>query len=1358
MNKIYSLKYSVATGGLIAVPELARKVSQKSCGKLSLTGLTTLALTLSSSALAATVRADIPYQTFRDFAENKGSFFVGNTNIAIKNNAGNIIGYLDKAPMPDFSSASVAATLLVPGEHTLYSPQYVVTARHVNGTSFGTTNISFGYKQNEYSVIEEHNHPSSMADIKTLRLNKLVTEVAPAIVSTSGAVNNAYNKNSIYTAFYRLGGGDKNIKNINGTTTHVDGDFLIGGTIGYLSSYNNNLMISSGTAQIFNENYQGYLANYLQPGDSGSPLFGYNSKTKEWELIGVTSSMSVNGNNWAVTSRDFLSQKPKNDFEPVVRHTDTSAPLVWKYSSNTGEIKNNQDYYQIHSGKNLYFTGKNGHVDIQSSVNQGAGYLQFTDSYTVSTTNGSSWIGGGIIVEDGATVNWGVNGVEGDNLHKVGSGTLVINGIGENKGGLKVGDGLVILAQKKDNDNNIQAASSLDISSGRATVKLTDSNQINPNNITWGYRGGRLDINGSNIEFSRLNASDYGAIIENGSSYKSTLTLNLKAINPDDIIVKMNQMDFRGGNGTPGELYLDKDTGRYYILKKNTYSPTFFGINSNEWTFAGNNKTQAIAFYKNIKVASSSTPYMYHGQLNGYMDVHVPSLSGSNILALDGSVDISGDFEKETGTLIFQGHPVLHAGKRPSPSQNDWKVRQFNLNVLKLDGAEFHLSRNSTMKGDIHANNSVVILGSNKVYTDNNDGTGNTIESVAGESTPDNDKDISTLSGYIYSDNSVITVNNKFNGGIFADNKSIINVHGKNSIINAGSEISKDSKLSLQNGSKLTTEVNFINLGILEIGENATLNLQGYKVWGGYIPSIHDIGNVTLTGEGATLSAGNYTMFNGIINANDTTSVKLTLGDNESKLSELNPNPELTTKMFGDCYNTSWTGSIHALKGDVDMVNSIWRMSNNSTLNHLNTKNSLFVFSSDNGSLSTLTVNEIKSDDSTFVMRSTSTASDKLVVNNKLEGTNNNLIVDYIANDGKEKTLNHVLISSPKNTAKEVFNAQTQTVGFSDVKPIIENLDTEENTLWILKGFNTVANQGTTQKAVHFMSSGYKAFLAEVNNLNKRMGDLRDINGEAGAWARIMSGTGSAGGGFSDNYTHVQVGADKKHELDGLDLFTGVTMTYTDSHAGSDAFSGETKSVGAGIYASAMFESGAYIDLIGKFVHHDNEYTATFAGLGTRDYSSHSWYAGAEVGYRYHVTDDTWIEPQAELVYGAVSGKQFSWKDQGMNLTMKDKDFNPLIGRTGVDVGKSFSGKDWKVTARAGLGYQFDLFANGETVLRDASGEKRIKGEKDGRMLMNVGLNAEIRDNARFGLEFEKSAFGKYNVDNAINANFRYSF
>ncbi len=65
-------------------------------------------------------------------------------------------------------------------------------------------------------------------------------------------------------------------------------------------------------------------------------------------------------------------------------------------------------------------------------------------------------------------------------------------------------------------------------------------------------------------------------------------------------------------------------------------------------------------------------------------------------------------------------------------------------------------------------------------------------------------------------------------------------------------------------------------------------------------------------------------------------------------------------------------------------------------------------------------------------------------------------------------------------------------------------------------------------------------------------------------------------------------------------------MTYTDSSADSHAFSGKTKSVGGGLYGSALFESGAYIDLIGKYIHHDNDYTGNFASLGTKHYNTHS--------------------------------------------------------------------------------------------------------------------------------------------------------
>ncbi|WP_250552033.1 autotransporter outer membrane beta-barrel domain-containing protein, partial [Escherichia coli] len=42
--------------------------------------------------------------------------------------------------------------------------------------------------------------------------------------------------------------------------------------------------------------------------------------------------------------------------------------------------------------------------------------------------------------------------------------------------------------------------------------------------------------------------------------------------------------------------------------------------------------------------------------------------------------------------------------------------------------------------------------------------------------------------------------------------------------------------------------------------------------------------------------------------------------------------------------------------------------------------------------------------------------------------------------------------------------------------------------------------------------------------------------------------------------------------------------------------SGRTKSTGIGVYASAMFDSGLYVDTIGKYVRHDNHYSSSALG------------------------------------------------------------------------------------------------------------------------------------------------------------------
>lgn len=1366
MNKIYSLKYCPVTQGLIAVSELASRVVKRTSRKLKQISLISVSVTCLSFPMmsqAGIVRDDISYQLFRDFAENKGLFVPGATDIPVYDKNGQLVGRLDKAPMADFISVSTS------GVATLISPQYLASVKHNSGYQ----SVSFGDGKNTYTIVDRNDHPST--DFHAPRLNKLVTEVAPVSVTAEGTKVNAYKNTERYTEFYRVGSGAQYTKDRDGKLTRIAGGyaFKTGGTIGTPLISNGTIVTNPG--QTFNP-VNGIIPSYGVPGDSGSPLFAYDSLQKKWVMVGVLRSYAgLTGATswWNVIPTDYLNKVMEEDFDTPVAAVSGKEPLAWHFDQNTGTgtlsqgtttwDMHGQKGKDLNSGKNLVFSGQNGTILLKDSVTQGAGYLEFKDSYTVSADAGKTWTGAGIITDKGTNVTWKVNGVAGDNLHKLGEGTLTVSGIGVNPGGLKTGDGTVILAQKPDAAGNVQAFSSVNLASGRPTVVLADSRQVNPDNISWGYWGGVLDLNGNDITFTRLRVSDYGAVIANKAANKSHLSLNLSTANNEEVSVPIGTVNPFGGKGTPGSLYSRNLNGQtsYYILKSSTYGNTLWGNSLNDpkqWEFVGTDKNKAIQTVKDRVLAErAKQPVIYHGQLTGNMDVTIPQLPGERKVVMDGSVNLpGGNLSKEGGSLIFQGHPVIHAsvnGSAPvSLTQKDWENRQFTLKTLSLKNADFHLSRNAVLNGDIQSDNSHITLGSNKVIIDKNDSTGNYVNPEEGTSSPVE----SQYQGNItLQKGSTLDINSRFTGGIEAHD-SQVNVTSSEAVLQ-DSGVFVNSALFVRDGGHLKAQKGLYSDGRVQIGKNGTLSLSGTPVTGSdgqFTPMLSMTEGYDLTGNNATLDIRNWAHVSGDIHATSPSAVRI--GTDAPGTLSSSVSSALAEGMFGG-YNAAYYGAITGGKGNVSMNSGLWQLTGDSTVNNLTARNSR-VQSEEKGAFRTLTVNTLDATGSDFVLRTDLKNADKISVTGKAGGSDNTLNVSFMKNPAPGQSLNIPLVSAPAGTAGDVFKAGTRVTGFSRVTPTLHVDTTGGSTKWILDGFRAEADKAAAAKADSFMNAGYKNFMTEVNNLNKRMGELRDTKGDAGAWARIMNGAGSADGGYSDNYTHVQVGFDKKHTLDGVDLFTGVTMTYTDSSADSDAFSGKTKSVGGGLYASALFNSGAYIDLIGKYIHHDNDCTGNFAGLGTKHYGTHSWYAGAETGYRYHLTEDTFIEPQAELVYGAVSGKTFRWKEGNMDLSMKNKDFSPLVGRTGVELGKTFSGKDWSVTARAGTSWQFDLLNNGETVLRDASGEKRIKGEKDSRMLFNVGMNAQIKDNMRFGLEFEKSAFGKYNVDNAINANFRYMF
>lgn len=1009
----------------------------------------------------------------------------------------------------------------------------------------------------------------------------------------------------------------------------------------------------------------GPLPDYGAPGDSGSPLFAYDEQQKKWVIVAVLRAYAgINGatNWWNVISTDYLNQVMQDDFDAPVDFVSGLGPLNWTYdkTSGTGTLSQGSKNWTMHgqkdndlnAGKNLVFSGQNGAIVLKDIVTQGAGYLEFKDSYTVSAESGKTWTGAGIITDKGTNVTRKVNGVAGDNLHKLGEGTLTINGTGVNQGGLKTGDGTVVLNQQADTAGNVQAFSSVSLASGCPTVVLGDARQVNPDNISWGYRGGKLDLNGNAVTFTRLQAADYGAVITNHAQQKFRLLLDLKAQDTNVSEPTIGNIPPFGGTGTLGNLYsmILNGQARFYILKSASNGNTLWGNSLNDpvqWEFVGTDKNKAVQTVKDwILAGRAKQPVIFHGQLSGNMDVAIPQLPGGRKVIFDGSVNLpEGTLSQDSGTLTFQGHPVIHASVRGSASvslnQKDWENRQFTMKTLSLKDADFHLSRNATLNSDIQSDNSHITLGSDRVFVDKNDGTGNYVSPEEGTSVPDTVNDRSQYEGNItLNHNSTLDIGSLFTGGIDAYD-SAVSITSPDVLLTAPGAF-VGSSLTVHDGGHLTALDGIFSDGHIQVGKNGKITLSGTPVKdtaNQYAPAVYLTDGYELTGDNAALEITRGAHVSGDIHASAASTVTIGSDRSAELASAETPASAFAGSLLGG-YNAAFNGAITGGRADVSMHNALWTLGVDSSIHSLTVRNNR-IRSGGDRAFRTLKVNKLDATGNDFILRTDLKNADKIQVTEKATGSDNSLNACFMKNPSQGQALNIPLVTVPAGTSAEVFKAGTRGTGFSRVTPTLHVDTSGGNTKWILDGFKAEADKAAAAKADSFMIAGYKNFMTEVNDLNKRMGDLRDTNGDAGAWARIMSGAGSADGGYSDNYTHVQVGFDKKHELDGVDLFTGVTMTYTDSSADSHAFSGKTKSVGGGLYGSALFESGAYIDLIGKYIHHDNDYTGNFASLGTKHYNTHSWYAGAETGYRYHLTEDTFIEPQAELVYGAVSGKTF---------------------------------------------------------------------------------------------------------------------
>ena len=549
---------------------------------------------LATNTYASIVRSDVDYTTFRDFAENKGKFTPGVSNVEIFTKSGQSLGMMmENIPMVDFSATTIGGAGEGRARGTLIDPQYIVSVEHNTGyyqnVNFGSVEPNRDDFKFHYKLANMHqrtprttlgdgknstDHVKPAEDYQSPKLIRMVTEVAPASLPEN--TNFTINKDT-FAALVRRGSGDQGrdiISDNNGVLSQTrdtaplhGGPYLTAGSGIQLA--NQDYTYQKDKVIIFKgplwDGYNGPLVTQPQTGDSGSAIFAYDKAAKKWVVLALAQSVNVDSLkkatnpywSWNVLTNpgDFAAIKAAYAKEnKVIVNNDENRRFTIKNNSNPAQATITADGHTVttlnmydaakggmawdksfpayDAGRDLTFSGMKGQLLLDGNMDQGAGALYFNTDFSVDGKvvdgNKPLWSGAGVVVAKDKTVHWNLAASrEDDRMSKLGKGSLVLTPTvkaGNHLGQISVGDGTVVLDLHS--DDNSKADLMVGIVSGRSTVKIKNAQALDTKKMTFGFRGGKLDMNGNDLNFERIRHIDAGATIVNDNSSKAaTLTL-----------------------------------------------------------------------------------------------------------------------------------------------------------------------------------------------------------------------------------------------------------------------------------------------------------------------------------------------------------------------------------------------------------------------------------------------------------------------------------------------------------------------------------------------------------------------------------------------------------------------------------------------------------------------------------------------------------------------------------------------------------------------------------------------------------------------------------------------------------------
>jgi len=1271
---------------------------------------------------------DIDVQDYRDFAENLGSYNVGRINAPVYRKDGSQSDYLD-FPMPDFGGVSSM------GYATLISPSYIVSVKHNSGYK----TVAFGngaQYATTYNLINRNE--LSTQDFHAPRLNKVVTEASPYnYVTKSDFIANYKSRYSWYT---RVGTGTQEQINDDQTErVRLTGayDWKTGGTISATNvqdiSYNTYLRYYNLGPDDANTTPLSIGAN---AGDSGSPVFAWDDIEQQWKLVAVHVGYDLDS---GLYKKRAIAGYIPGDFIASVQAANTSADVVdmagngtifwddsaitqygssWSWaglgSAYASVAPSTATNAELDATKDLRFNGAGGLITLNAPINMGAGKLQFSNNYTVASAEGvnATWAGGGIEVDADKEVLWQVNGLASDAMHKIGAGTLHINATGKNPGSLNVGEGTVILDQQADASGNKQAFSSVTLVSGRPTVVLNDATQVSTDQIFFGYRGGRLDLNGNALSFRKINHTDSGATLVNHSD--TAATLNITGYTAADVPFNT----FQGSNpkGTPGSIYVynnpyTKDT-EYFQLNTSSYwyFPTDKSSTST-WTYLGTDADKAINHrltQLNIQVFRGFLGETLENALNGVMNVNILPRNATAITALTGGMNLNGNLDVASGTVVLSGQPVPHAGG--VVVDDDWNTSLFKADQINVGtGAHFQVGEYAGVKANIVAAEFATLsLGYN-------------------DSTQAGEKSWRCYSA-IYSDD--VSCSQPVRN---ADDLALL----------PASEVEGDVQLA-NNASLYLGKVNY--QGAVTSTGSSLMTLDGNANW-----TMTGNSNVTslLAQRGSTLSmvpSGSWSAKTLSVDSLDATGLNLMLGVKPSTLESDKLIVKNSVRGGDNLLDVSLLVSSEeqvALTQDLVMVDA-----------PVGTSHSYFSFADSYSGFSVYTPNyQVKEDNDRvlWVLESNKSAEPEPApeVTPEPEPTPE---VTPAENPVDDSTADQAAAEKAKTEADAKAKAEAEAEEKAKEEAAKAEDEAKKPAFNPDDWFSVYDNLPLIQRTRALLASRQYIFSETVSQLHNRTDSLRASPESSGSWATIEQRKGRFLG-LNTNQQTLNVGWDTRSDTQTV----GFSASYTQGEV-KDGGSEKHRLATVGAYYSWQSDAGWFVDAASRYMYLNQELTLDPALHINGIKKDSQMLAGSlRTGYQFGLADDTlFISPYVGVSGGIMSGYTLKGEDAEVALSSA----TPYFTTTGIMAQKRGLGV-WlpNVNLSASIEYQYSPGKNGSTTtLSDRQSNRQYSAWSDNRYRSSVGLQGVITPDLSLIAKVDTSFGGEFKTDYSGQVGFAWHF